>query len=407
MTAGVAGALAVRRPAVLAAAAVTVLVLLFVPGWHVVTGQRGWQLPPDLWGTGQAALSLATGHPGGVYGSRTALVALPGLPWLLAPAAGAARLLGLGLPHPGVAVVAPPNGWPLVGGAALALSLPALFAADAAARALGVPAGRRHLLAAGEAVCWWNVVVWWGHPEDALAVALVLWAVVAQLAGRGPTSWWLLGAAVAVQPLALLAAGVLLARVPRHHALRAAAALTVPGALSLAVPLLAAPAATLRAVVEQPNYPGIDHATAWTALAPHLGGAAVAAGPLRLAAVVAAVGGGAVARRRADHGTGDGGPALLWLVAAAFAVRVALEPVMVAYYVWPVLAVGLVAAARRGRGPLVAAAVVSAAASVFGDAAWRGNWSWWAVELGCVVTVLVVSRPRSVAPVPLAAPVPA
>ena len=54
-----------------------------------------------------------------------------------------------------------------------------LFAADALAERLGASLPKRFLLAAAEATALWNVTIRWGHPEDAVAVGLLLYAVLA------------------------------------------------------------------------------------------------------------------------------------------------------------------------------------------------------------------------------------
>ncbi len=86
----------------------------------------------------------------------------------------------------------------------------ALFAADAIAERLGATRPKRAVLAAAGAVALWNVSVRWGHPEDAVAVGLLLFGILALSDGRTGRSAWLIGAAVAVQPLVLLALPVVL-----------------------------------------------------------------------------------------------------------------------------------------------------------------------------------------------------
>ena len=67
---------------------------------------------------------------------------------------------------------------------------------------------------------------------------------------------------------------------------------------------------------------------------------------------------------------------MLWWAALALALRSVFEPVMVAYYLWPVLAVALVAAVRSW--PRLAATSVVATIITFGSqVSWRGPWSWW------------------------------
>jgi len=67
---------------------------------------------------------------------------------------------------------------------------------------------------------------------------------------------------------------------------------------------------------------------------------------------------------------------LLWWVAAALALRCVLEPVMVAYYLWPVLAVALVTASSSW-SRLVATSVAASTLTFVSQASWRGPWIWW------------------------------
>jgi len=392
-----------RRAAPLTASTTVVLLSCgFVPWWSRLTGPngaRGWYVPGDLWGTQLAAWEYLHGHVGAVYSPATALVTLPGILVVLAPAVALAGALHLPVLHAGGhTVVSYPTGWVLVEAASIAAGLPLLFATDGLAERLGVPSRRRFLLAALEAVALWNVVVWWGHPEDALAVALLLFGTGAARDGRWRRAGWLFGLAVATQPVVLLALFVVLAGAPRRVLPGLVPRVAAPSAILVAAPLATNWHGTLRALVEQPNYPLVDHTTPWTSLgvlAPVVGTHTVASGPLRFVAVLAAFGLGLWAGR---HHRGLG-PVLL-VMAACFALRVLSEPVMVAYYVWPVLALALVAASAVGSRRLAATGAVAVFATVFGGAAWRGNWSWWAIEVGCVAAALALAVPGSSRHVP-------
>ncbi len=83
-----------------------------------------------------------------------------------------------------------------------------LFALDAVARRWGYSEARRFALSLVAGIGVVSAAVFWGHPEDCIALALVLWAALAvDRAGVGGLhrAAWLLGLAVACQPLALLA----------------------------------------------------------------------------------------------------------------------------------------------------------------------------------------------------------
>jgi hypothetical protein len=83
----------------------------------------------------------------------------------------------------------------------------------------------------------------------------------------------------------------------------------------------------------------------------------------------------------------------VFAAACALALRCLTESVMVDFYVWPALAVGLVVAAGVGRWRLAIATV----AAVFTTAAaqWRLGWlPWWAIVTAGLVVVLAVGTRR-------------
>src|ERR1700761_6803473 len=176
-------------------------------------GRAEWALPYDLWGTLIATTRLAHGNIGGIYAPGTGLISLPGAAVILLPCAALISALGLSLNIPGPQNLHPPV-WLLAGPYQIALCCVTLCAADALAEQLGVRFWKRGLLAAASAGILWSVSARWGHPEDAVAVGLLLYAVLAQSRARLGLAGWLAGAAVCVQPLVLLALPVLLALLP-------------------------------------------------------------------------------------------------------------------------------------------------------------------------------------------------
>ena len=352
----------------------------------VVRHHPYWIDPGDLWATYRSAHYVGWGDLGGVYGAGTGLVTFPGILLLLAPVAMLTGALGLTETFP--KFLAHPTAWLVLGPYEFLLSAVALFACDALAERLGVGRGRRVALCVAEAIVLWNVSVMWGHPEDAVAVGLALYAFVFALDGRWTGAGWLFGAALATQPLVLLMFPVLLALGGRRQVVGLASRAVFPAVALVLTPLISQFHATTHALLDQPNYPGLDHATPWTALAPVLGGRGnslvVAAGPGRVVALVMACALGWWARRWRHE------PALIvWAAAAALALRCFTESVMVDFYVWPALAVGLAAAACVGRWRLAAAT----AAAVFTTAAaqWRLGWlPWWALVTAGLVVVLAV-----------------
>jgi hypothetical protein len=356
-------------------------------------GKTAWALPDDLWGTMIAAQRLLHLNLAGLYTSPTQLVSLPGAAVILIPVVAVIDLAGLhlGLPqahgaHPGL--------WLLAGPYEVAISAVVLFAADAIAERLGATRPKRFLLAAASATALWSVTIRWGHPEDAVATGLLLYAILALSQARTSRAAWLAGAAVAVQPLVLLAFPVLLTVIALRRwpgfLTRAAA----PGVLLLAVAAAANWTAAIHAVTSQPNSPTIDHPTPWIYLAPHLAGGEVAAGPARILAILAACGCALVAGRRWRAGGEQGQeilPALLWWTAMALALRSVFEPVMVAYYLWPPLAVALIAASRSWSRlfPTGCAVVVL---TFFGQIQWHNPWAWWTPMVTGLALTLFLAR---------------
>ncbi|MCW2929844.1 MAG: hypothetical protein JWM19_806 [Actinomycetia bacterium] len=416
---------------------------------------KEWALPYDIWGTMIAATRLVHGQIGGIYAQPTGLVSLPGTAVILAPIAAVTSALGLSLRLPGPTNLHP-EVWLFIGPYQIAISCVAIFAADALAEHLGVPRWKRGLLALGGVAALWSVSARWGHPEDAVATGLLLYAVLAQARGRVAAAGWLAGAAICVQPLALLAVPMMVAllswrrvrlspggatpRTPRAPRGKPATVPGMPGflvrgALPSAVLLAAAGIANWNvmytAVTSQPNSPTVNHPTAWTWLAPHMAGGNVAAGPFRLATIALACLCAVVVRRRLyrrlgesqRHGssgpTGAGptgaGPTggglddrgpdsrewprpvlteVLWWMALGLALRSFFEPVMVSYYPWPPLAVALIPAATGGWVRLAVAAVTAGGVTAQGQGPWHNVWAWWVPLVGGLLLMLGVGWPR-------------
>lgn len=366
-----------------------------------LVGKHAWQLPNDLWGTLIAASRLLHLDLGGLYTQPTGLVALPGAALILVPVVAVIDAAGLGLgpsgPHN-----THPGAWLLAGPYEIALCAVALFAADSIAERMGVARSKRAALAAAGAVALWSVSVRWGHPEDAVAVALLLFAILALSSGRVERAAWLIGAAVAVQPLVLLALPVVLVVVAPRRLAGFLARAAAPGALLLGAAALANWTATVKAVTSQPNWPAADHITPWTSLAPHLSTGAIAAGPARALTIALACGCALVVGRRWRR-TGQMArwspetlQELLWWVAAALALRCVFEPVMVAYYLWPVLAVALIAASSTW-SRLAAAAVSASTLTFVSQASWPGPWIWWGSVVAGLGLTLFFAAPRGAA----------
>lgn len=357
--------------------------------WPPVVGKIGWALPHDLWGTMVAAQRLLHGQLGGLYTQPTGLITLPGGALILVPIVAVIDAAGLTLAVPGPD--ARPVVWLLAGPYQTAMAGIALFAADAIAEHLAVPRLKRAVLALASATAAWSVTIRWGHPEDAVAVGLLMYSMLDLARGRTGRSAWLFGFAVATQPLVLLALPVTLAVMnPRRVAGYVAAAAT-PGVLLLGIAAIANWQATYTAVTRQPNWPQVNHPTLWLPLAMPLHDGAVAAGPARVVAIVVACGCAVAAGIACRSGPTLLG--LLWWVAVTLALRSVFEPVMVAYYAWPVFAVALVTATTTWPR-LLATSMVACTLTFASQVPWRSPWTWWVPMVAGLAITLLLALPR-------------
>jgi len=394
--------------------------LLYWFRWAPVVRHRPslWLAPGDLWVGYRASVAFVHGHFGAVYAHD--LLAMPAYLLVLAPIAAGARsqttslvkvtevgrhlvssptsLVAHGtsalntqyqahagphayyIPHPQVFVLLAP--------VLLVLSSVVLFAADAAAERLGVAPGRRSVLALAEATLLFNVTVLWGHPEEALAIALALYATLCLVDDRLAAAGWLLGAAVAVHPLVVVLLPLFLFAAGWRRAPGMLLRSLLPGVVLLLPPLLADVHATVHALVLQPTYPNVDFPTPLLGLAPKIGAGTVGGGPIRLVSLALAAGAGWLAWRwRAKP------ELVVWSVALILGLRCYTETVMTAYYEWPALAVAVVVAARRSTASFVVATAGSVVLTI--TAQWRiGVYPWWSVQVIGLTAVLATAAGR-------------
>ncbi len=191
------------------------------------------------------------------------------------------------------------------------------------------------MLCVAEGVVLWPILVIWGHPEDALALALGVYALVLALDGRWTGAGWLFGAAVATQPLVILMLPVLLAMAGRQRALALLLRSALPAAVLLATPLMSQFHDTTQVLVEPTELPQHRPRHAVDTLCPQARGDREGAGgrgrpgtgrgPARR--LSCSVGGRAVGGDRPDlAGVGGGhgtGPAVPHRIGDGFVLRVA------------------------------------------------------------------------------------
>jgi hypothetical protein len=356
----------------------------------VVRHQSYWLTPGDIWYSVRTAHWIGWGSLSFVYSNnRSELVTLPGFEVLLTPFVLLSSALGLSESAPGLFPNIHPQAWLLIGPVTLASVAVGLGAFDSLARHMKIAPRTRRLLIVLEAMALWPTVALWGHSEDVLAVGFLVLALTKLMKGQDTAAGWLLGGAIAMQLFSVLAVPVLLGLVGLRRGSRLLTRASIlPGFLfiAVAVPDFHAAVWTL---FQQPAFPIGNHATPWVHLAPKLARNVVAGGPARSLGLICAVLTGVLARARRDD------PAtLIWLMAAALGGRCIFDSVMVPYYVMPVVALSLVAAAGNGyvRVTLTSAAGAALTVMVFSH---HGMWAYWSLMTAIMSAMLGLAWPNS------------
>ena len=340
--------------------------------WSALAHHK-WQVYSDLWNSAGMALAVGQAHFSAVYAYPSQIDSPPGFEYLFAPFMLLGHAVGLRT------TIAHGGGFMVYGLLLVPLSIflaaSVLFALDAVARSWGFSHGQRSAvsLVAGLGVV--SDVVFWGHPEDCIALALVLWAALA-VERNGPYgitgAAWLLGAAVALQPLALLAVSPVVARFSWRDLCRVAWRIVLPSALLLLPELLTSATVTVHRVVDQPYFPADESSTPFGHFARALGHGMYSGGTLRLGSTLAALALGYVAcRRRHDL------PTVLLVMALAFTLRVLLESELLGFYFFPVVALSLLLTMRRSWSMFNVCAAASVACLVLGNRRAHDIVLWW------------------------------
>jgi len=380
----------------------------------VVRHTTGWIQPGDIWGTYRASQFISWGDIGDLYQDNTGFISFPGIALLLAPVALLTdhfNLIGsfpYALPHP--------SAWPILAPITLLSGLVPLFAFDAIAEHLSVTRALRMLMCWVQGVILWPMLVLWGHPEDAIALGLAAYALLAAWKRKWRAAGWLLGAAFLFQPLVVLLAPLLLAQLPNlRERLLCVVRTVLPAAVFLVLPLIESWTATTTALVKQPTFPSIDHPTPFLFMAPVIGhlksavgfsflrhgsggrfitsiahgqGVIVAPGPARILALAFAAGIGIYAWRRQPS------PAVVvWLCALAFSVWCFVEPVMTPYYVWPALGFVVLAGSTRSVPRFALIATGAIFVTVWVEQLYS-KWNWWAPAIGVLGVCLFFAHPN-------------
>jgi hypothetical protein len=195
---------------------------------QMIRGGHFWFYPTDVWSIVDAGRYVAHGALGYVYQGTSGSYALPLSFVLIAPVAGVIDHLGLveGAPFP----VAHPSAWLVVAPYILMFGIVVLHAARRLAWQLGV---RRRLWAVQvlTAVVVLLPTYYWGHFEDAIAIAFVLYAARRVLRGDYLMAAVLLSIAVSAKQWAIPLVPFVVFSAPHGRRLRClAAACALPAA---------------------------------------------------------------------------------------------------------------------------------------------------------------------------------
>ncbi len=356
--------------------------------WYpVVHHSQIWITPGDIWSTFRAAHWVGWGNIGGVYGSDSQLVTFPGIAVLLAPIAMISN--GLGLTESLAPVFLDhPTAWLVLGPAIALLGSTCLFGLDAMAEYVGVGKRRRMVLCWMEGVVLFQVIAIWGHPEDVVALALALYALMATFERRWLPCGLLWGAAIVVQPLVILLFPMAFVLVPRGSRAMVTLVAALPSVLLLSAPVGTQWRQTSKVLLHQANFQYLDHATPWIVLSPHLTRISVGAGPGRMIAVGSAVCLGLFAARHRPTVVG-----LLWLCAVALSLRCFFESVMVPFYLGPPLALIVLVSALRASGLRLIVTWIAAMVATVLSFHRFSEWAYWLPMVALLTAGLTAGWP--------------
>jgi hypothetical protein len=372
-----------------------------------------WVTSGDLWATFRDAHYVIWDGEGRIYGASTSFVTFPGIAVLLSPFAWLQEALHLSDSWP---VFFPrPTGWFVLGPIDMLCGGVLLFPLDALARRFSLSSTRRAVATLLEVVLIFPTVAFWGHPEDSLALALGLYALLAAYDRRWLHSAAFFALAVVFQPLILLIVPIALSYVPAKKWPAFGTVMAIPTAALLIPPLIQEWGPTTYAIFKQPNFPRVDHPTPWMSLAPVLTrarwatgltihyspekhkyvygpvrgfiGETVSAGPGRtIAIVLACLVGVWVAHRKPPLAE------VVWWAAFSLALRCVFESVMDPYYVVPSLVLVVVLALTVGKIRFLL--TLAAAAVCTKTSYWHtGEWRYYLFVTVSLLAALAFSWP--------------
>ncbi|MFZ1062922.1 MAG: hypothetical protein WAN30_05560 [Acidimicrobiales bacterium] len=382
----------------------------------VYYGVHVWLTPGDIWSTFRDAHYVGWGAEGGLYASGTSLVTFPGIAVLLTPIAMLQNPLHLSSSIP--IYLTHPTEWLVLGPIDLLLGGFFLFPLNKLAERLRITSRRRVVLIWAEAVLVFTVVQLWGHPEDTIAMAFGLYALIAVMDESWLHVGFFFGLAIAFQPLVLLMLPIMLVKIPWRRWPLLAGIMALPSAILLLGPLVKEWSATTRALLQQPNFPALNHPTPWLALAPALhhprylytptivthtapdgkvtgaavlkkilSGPVVSAGPGRELALALVVVIGLLLLRRSSTW-----PRLVWWLAVALSLRCVFESILDPFYFFPGLAIALLAAFTTTKWKMTLT-IIFAGACVYFSYQHLSPWHYYLLVTITMVVALACAFP--------------
>jgi hypothetical protein len=347
-----------------------------------------WLTPGDLWSSYRTAHWVGWGAYASLYSATGGYLTFPGLAILLSPLAVFTRALGLSECFP--LMIPHPTAWLLLGPVEMLLGCTSLFALDTLGCRLGVKASRRWIVCTIQGIALWPILVLWGHPEDAISLALAVYALINIFDRRWTRAGWLFGAAVCFQPLVILLLPLCIGRAGMRNASPFVGRSVGPSVILLVVPFLSDWHDTWRAVVTQPTEILLAHVTPWTTIAPHVASGIVACGPTRLVAILGSVlFGWYTARRRSDDFT------LVYCALLCLALRFTSESALEGYYIWPVVALFLLLGSTSSRSRFLLTGSLAIGMTIVTARHFGLWWVWWGMAVLGLVLAATISRPRS------------
>ena len=238
-----------------------------------------------------------------------------------------------------------------------------------------------------------DVTIFWGHPEVCISLALVMWAALTVERGGEAAltrAAWLLGIAIAFQPLAILGVAPVLARYPWRTWLRLSWRIVLPSVALLIAPFAASASHTWFIQVHEPFQPRYTSRTPLTNRPPHSRPGVRGGGPTRALSTVLGIALGLVVCRR-RHSLAI----VLFIIAVAFYIRLLLESELNGYYFWPVIGLGLLLAMRTGWVRFVVCSAATLATITLGNHRVHEIGGWWPAIMATTLVVLLSAVPRT------------